>query len=60
MEGKTKDVTIMNTQIIFLGQKFVATTKRLALCSCKILPKVNFSPLLLCLLQTFNCSFAVA
>lgn len=50
MKGNGKALIIMNGQIIFLGQKIVATTKFSALLSSKVLPKVNFRP--------YFCAFA--
>lgn len=42
MKGNTKALTIMNGQIVFLGQKIVATSEIFALCGSKVLPKANF------------------
>lgn len=50
MKGNTKALTIMNGQIIFLGQKIVARSKFFALCSSTALPKVNF--------RLYFCAFA--
>lgn len=55
MRGNTKAVTIMNGQIIILGQNIVATTNL----AVKFCPKQLFASTSV-LLQTFNCSSAVA
>lgn len=50
MKGNSKALAIMDGQIIFLGQKIVASTKFFAPCSSKVLPKVNF--------RLYFCAFA--